>query len=408
MPIGIFQSRATACAPISQTKLPGFAVRLCVVVLGLATAACEQSDGKPAEAAPAEVGIVTLQSEPVELFTELNGRISPYRVAEVRPQINGIVQKRLFEEGSQVSAGQALYQIDPRPYAAEVERARAELSRAQAAVTATELRAQRFRELLQKDAVSKQQYDDALSELEQGKAQVGVARAALQRAQINLDYTTLKSPIDGQIGRSFVTEGALVTANQPQALAQVTQLDPILVDISRSSDELLRLKQAFEQGVLQASSPGQAPVTLLLENGTEYRHAGELQFSDVTVDQGTGTVNLRAIFPNPDRDLLPGMFVRARLSEGVKTEALLVPQQGITHNRQGQATALIVNAEGKVEKRILETDRAIGSFWLVTAGLQAGDRVIVAGLQHVQPGNPVTAVPASIPNKMQLEADRDG
>ncbi len=397
----MFQYTAPRLSRRTRRALPAGFVGMLGLVL-FATG-CEQSTGMSSEAGPVEVAIVTLQAQPVELFDELNGRTSAYRVAEVRPQINGIIQKRLFEEGSQVKAGQTLYQIDPKPYRAEVERAGAELAKARAAVRAIELRTQRFEQLLENSAVSKQEYDDALSNLEQSKAQVQVAAAALQAARINLDYTTVKSPIDGNIGRSFVTEGALVTANQSQALAQVTQLDPIYVDISRSSDELLRLKKALAEGNLKDAAPDQAPVTLLLENSQQYPLAGQLQFSDVTVDQGTGTVTLRALFPNPDHDLLPGMFVRARLSEGVKQNALLVPQQGVTHNRQGQATALVVNSEGKVEKRRLEAPRTIGSFWLVTAGLQAGDQLIVTGLQHVQPGDPVITVPADIPNHPQAD-----
>lgn len=360
---------------------------------------CSDGDGEPESSSPAEVGVVTVQTQPVELFTELPGRTAPYRVAEVRPQVNGIVQKRAFEEGAQVESGQTLYRIDPKPYRAELERAKADLAQARAAVTSVAQRAERYADLVDSNAVSQQEYDDVKAELAQKRAQVQVAEAGLETARINLDYSTIESPIDGRIGRSFITEGALVTANQSQAMAQVTQLDPIYVDISRSSDEVLRLKRAFERGDLKKAGPGQAKVVLLLEDGSEYGHAGELQFSDVTVDPGTGSVTLRAKFPNPDHDLLPGMFVRARLSEGVKDDALLVPQQGVTHNREGEATALVVNDKGKVERRRLQARQAIDSFWLVTDGLSTGDQVIVSGLQGVSPGDEADPVPAEIPNK---------
>lgn len=364
-----------------------------VLMAGLVLSGCSEPAAEPEENEPVEVGVVTLKSRSVELFTELNGRTTPHRVAEVRPQVSGLIQKRLFEEGSRVAAGQTLYQIDPKPYAAEVERAKADLARARAAVKVEELRARRLKKLLDDEAISQQAYDDAVSTLDQARAGVALARAALETAQINLDYTTVKSPIDGRIGRSFITEGALVTANQADELAQVTQLDPVYVDIARSSDELLQLKQALREGRLKQAGEQQAQVRLLLEDGSVYQRPGKLQFSEITVNESTGTVTLRAIFPNPDHDLLPGMFVRARLAEGVKDNALLVPQRGVTHNRKGEATALIINDEDKVELRRLTKGRAIGNDWLIEAGLADGDRVILNQLQKIRPGDSVTAVP---------------
>lgn len=374
-------------------------------VLMVAGGCSDNAGGEEKSSKPPEVGVVTLQARSVELFTELPGRTSPYRVAEVRPQVDGIVQKRAFKGGAQVESGQTLYRIDPKPYRAEFESAKADLAQARAAVRSVAQRAERYADLVDSKAVSQQEYDDVKSELAQKRAQVKVAEAAVQSARINLDYSTIESPIDGRIGRSFITEGALVTANQSRAMAQVTQLDPIYVDISRSSDEVLRLKRAFEQGELKKAGPGQAKVTLRLETGREYAHDGKLQFSDVTVSPDTGSVTLRAKFPNPDRDLLPGMFVRARLSEGVKQNALLVPQQGVSHNRKGEPTALVVQDNNKLNRRTLETDRAIGSFWLVTDGLEAGDRVVVSGHQGAETGKKVRTVDAEIPNEPGDERD---
>lgn len=382
---------------------------LVALTMALLAVGCGESGGQTQQAAPpTEVGVVTVDARAVELFTELPGRTAAYRVAEVRPQVDGIVQNRAFEEGAQVEAGQTLYRIDPKPYRAEFRRAKADLAQAKAAVTSVARRAERFAELVDSNAVSQQEYDDAKAELQQRRAQVEVAEAALETARINLDYTGVEAPIAGRIGRSFFTEGALVTANQSQPLAQVTQLDPIYVDISRSSDEVLRLKRAFERGDLKKMGSGQARVTLLLEGGREYDHAGRLQFSDVTVEPGTGSVTLRARFPNPERDLLPGMFVRARVSEGIKENAVLVPQQGVAHNRKGEPTALVVGDDNKLEKRLLSTDRAIGSYWLVTDGLNADEQVVVTGRRGVEPGSAVKPVPAEIPNKPGKDRSESG
>lgn len=360
--------------------LPGIALILTVC---LSLAACQKNE--PAEArevaALPEVGVVTLQPQPVTLSTELPGRTTAYLIAEVRPQVGGILLKRLFVEGSDVKAGQVLYQIDPAPY-------RATLARAEASLESARLLAQRYAHLIKSGAISQQEEDDARSAYLQ-------AKASAETARINLDYTSLTAPISGRIGRSSVTQGALVTANQGSALATVQQLDPIYVDIVQPSTAILRLKEAFASGRLQRGADGQAEVHLRLENGKPYPLAGKLQFSEVSVDQGTGAVTLRAVFPNPDGLLLPGMFVHAQFQEGVRDQALLVPQRGITRDSNGQALALVVGADGKVEQRDVTVERSVGTSWLVNDGLKAGDRVIVDGVQNVKPGVTVKAVAAN-------------
>lgn len=348
---------------------------------------------------PPEVGVVELQPQRVTLSVELPGRTRAYRMAEVRPQVSGILQRRLFQQGARVEAGEMLYQIDPKPYRAAYERAQAALASARASVGALRQQAGRYESLVADNAVSRQEHDDVKAELDRQLAEVQVAEAALSTARIDLGYTAIKSPIDGRVGPTLVTEGALVTANQEQALARVTQLDPIYVDIQRSVEELMSLRLAMAAGRLAKAAPGQAEVELLLGDGRVYGHPGRLEVSDVTVNEGTGSVTLRAVFPNPDEELLPGMYVRARLSEGVRENAILAPQQGVTRNAQGQPTALVVNDDGKVAPRQLQVGAAIGSFWLVEDGLAAGDRLIVSGLQKAQPGTTVRAVPADIPNK---------
>jgi membrane fusion protein (multidrug efflux system) len=309
--------------------------------------------------------------------------------------VNGIVQKRLFVEGSDVKEGQPLFAIDAAPYRAALEGAKAQLARAEATAANARLQAQRYAELVQDNAVSKQEYDNATAALKAAEADLAAGRAAVQAAEINLGYTTVTSPVSGRIGRSAVTEGAYVQASQATLLATVQQLDPLYVDLTQSSAEALRLRRDVDSGALQSAGHGKAKVTVVLEDGREYAEPGALQFADVTVDPGTGSIALRAIVPNPKRELLPGMFVRARLAEGVKPEALLVPQQGVARDQKGLPTALVVNAENKVERRQLETDRAVGDAWLVTKGLAAGDRVIVEGVQKVRPGAEVRPVPAT-------------
>ncbi|AKE13030.1 hemolysin D [Serratia liquefaciens] len=343
---------------------------------------------------PPRVGVVTLKNEPIPLTSELPGRVAAFRNAEVRPQVGGIVQKRLFTEGEQVKAQQPLYQIDPGLFQAEYDRGNAALARARAQLRTAALLIQRYRPLAESRAISRQVYDDAVAAHQQAVADVQSAEAQLETARINLVYTRVLSPIDGIIGRSLVTEGALVTAQQAEAVAAVQQIDPIYVDVTQSSVQLLRLRNALESGaVAQADGPQSAAVTLTLEDGSRYVHGGKLQFSEITVDRSTGSVVLRAVFPNPERKLLPGMFVRARLLEGMAAQGgLLVPQRGITRNPRGEATALVVNEAGKVELRELTTERAMGDSWLVSTGLAAGDRVIVEGVQQVRPGVQVNAV----------------
>jgi membrane fusion protein (multidrug efflux system) len=312
--------------------------------------------------------------------------------AEVRPQVGGIFQKRLFTEGSVVKAGEVLYQIDPATFRAAHNSAKAALARAEANRNSVRLKEERYRDLVKINAVSQQEYDDASAALKQVEADVEAAEAALESARINLDYTSVKAPISGRIGRSSVTVGALVTASQGDPLAVIQQLDPVYVDVTQSIPELLRLKQALASGMLK-SNGNKAEVRLLLEDGTPYPHSGILKFSEVTVEQSTGSVTLRTVFPNPDKLLLPGMFVRAILEEGVNEQAILVPQRGVTRNPAGSAMVSVVGVEEKVEPRVITVTRTVGDNWLVSDGLKAGDRVIMEGIQKVRPGTVVKPVP---------------
>ncbi|MFC0226824.1 efflux RND transporter periplasmic adaptor subunit [Serratia aquatilis] len=359
---------------------------------GLVLTGCNDKENQQQGAKPPmpTVGVVTLKAEPLNITTDLPGRTSAYRVAEVRPQVSGIILKRNFTEGSDIKAGVSLYQIDPATYQAAYDSAKGELAKAQAAAEIASLTVNRYKPLLGTNFISKQDFDTAVSTQNQANAAVIAAKAAVETARINLAYTKVTSPISGRIGKSAVTEGALVTSGQANALATVQQLDPMYVDVTQSSNDFLRLKRELADGTLQQEN-GKAKVKLLLENGQEYAHEGTLEFSDVTVDETTGSITIRAIFPNPNDGLLPGMFVRARLEEGVRSDALLVPQQGITRNPRGEATALVVGADDKVEVRTLTASQAIGDKWLVTAGLKPGDRVIVTGLQKVRPGAQVKA-----------------
>ncbi len=334
---------------------------------------------------------MTLKTQPVSVLTELPGRTVAYRIAEVRPQVNGVILKRLFTEGSQVSAGQQLYQIDPAPFQASVESAQAALARAQATATSTRLLAQRYKPLSEARAVSQQDYDNAVASQDQAAADVASAKAALDTARINLAYTKVFAPISGRTGRSSVTEGALVAANQTAAMVVIQQLDPIYVDVTQASTVLLRLQRAFAEGQLKKAGEGQAEAKLILEDGTLYSPNGKLQFSEVTVDPGTGSVTLRAVFPNPKNTLLPGMFVRERLEEGVNEAGLLVPQRAVAHNPQGDPTVTVVGADNKTTTRVIKTERAIGDQWLVSEGVAAGDRVILLGILGVRPGAEVHA-----------------
>jgi membrane fusion protein (multidrug efflux system) len=352
--------------------------------IGLLVAGCAKhaalTPPKPA------VTVVDLHAGPVSLTTELPGRTSPYRVADVRPQVDGVVLKRLFKEGDLVAAGKQLYQIDPAQYEATLDSARATLAHARAAVIAAKLTAERYMALAEAHAVSRQDYDNAVATLQQDEADVISGQAAVRSAEINLAYTKVYSPISGRTGRSSVTEGALVTVNQSSSLVTVTQLDPIYVDLTQPTTTLVRLKRELAAGQIRHADGNQAPAKLVLEDGTPYEFPGTLEFSEVTVDQGTGSVTLRALFPNNQGLLLPGMFVRATIEEGVREAAILAPQQGITHAPDGTATALVVGANNTVEKRSVELDRALGDRWVVTRGLAAGERLIVAGKQKIKPG----------------------
>jgi len=370
------------------------ALSLCLAATAATlTLACGKGRSGPPQQGPVEVGTVTVNPEKVVLTTELPGRTSPYLVAEVRPQVNGLIRERAFEEGSNVKAGALLYQIDPAPYQAAYEQAKATLAMAEANVPAARLRAERLKGLVEIKATGRQNYDDALAALQQAEASVAAARAAEESARINLSYTPIRAPIPGRTGKSSVTVGALVTGYQPVPLMVIQQLDPIYVDVTQSSAEILRLRQSLASGRLKRSGDGWSRVKLLLEDGTPYPLAGKLKFRDVTVDPTTGSVTLRMVFPNPDNVLLPGMFVRAIVEEGVNEEAILVPQQGVTRDQKGDPYALVAGKDGKVEQRMLTLDRALGDRWLVTKGLAAEDRVIVDGLQRVRPGAEVKAVP---------------
>lgn len=341
--------------------------------------ACDETQEAPPQMAP-KVGIVTLETQPFTLTTELPGRTATYRIAEVRPQVTGIVQQRLFKEGSEVKKGQQLYQIDPAVYEATLKSAEA------SHLSASSL-AERYKVLVEDKAVSQQQYDDA-------RASALQAEAALERARIDLKYTKVLAPISGRIGRSRVTEGALVNNGQAQELAVIQQLDPIYVDVTQSASEMLRLRRELESGQLKRASENTASATLKLQDGSEYPHEGRLEFSEVTVEASTGTVTLRAVFPNPDGVLLPGMFVHANLVAGVSENAILAPQQGVSRNQQGKPIAMVLNANNEVEVRVLQAERTSGSYWLVNEGLQAGDRLITEGLQWIQPGVKTDPYPA--------------
>lgn len=351
--------------------------------------------GGPGMGGPAEVGIEIVKEEAVSITTELPGRTSAYTVAEIRPQVGGIIQQRLFTEGADVKANEVLYQIDPATFQATYDSAKAALARSEATLEATSAKARRYAELIEIDAISKQELDDINALKKQNEAEVAAARANLETARINLGYTRVVSPISGRIGKSTVTQGALVTANQAAALATVQHLDKIYVDVTQSSVELLRLKGELVSGKLKKSGDNAAKVRLQLEDGSMYPETGVLQFSDVTVDQNTGSVTLRAVFPNPKRVLLPGMYVRAVLEEGVNSKAVLAPQQGVSRDAKGNATALVVGKDDKVEARVLKTSHTHGDKWVVSEGLQPGDRLIVTGLQKVRPGVQVKTAPAA-------------
>jgi len=376
--------------------LRGWAPRLLAFGLVLtATAGCEDQPTQAAAItpppAPVAVTIQTLVRREIPVNSVLPGRTAPFRVAEVRPQVGGVLRERLFTEGETVTAGQPLFQIDPAPFEAAVRRAEAALTRIEATERLALSTANRLRTLARSQVVSEQNLENAEATLRQAQADILSTRAALETARIDLSYTRVTSPISGRTNRSNVTPGALVTANQPTALVSVTQLDPILVDITQPSSVLLQQRRDVASGALRRPSADRVVARLILEDGSEYPHAGEIQFSEVIVDQGTGSVTIRAVFPNPDQLLLPGMFVRARMEEGVTDRALLVPQRAVMRTPRGEPMAFVVNAEGVVEQRILRANRVIGTDWLVTEGVAPGDRVVVEGLQRIRVGTRVQA-----------------
>ena len=378
---------------------------LCPLLAGLvltglvALSGCSEGGDKVARGTgeAAEVAVYAMQPQSVVYTTELSGRVLPFQIAEVRPQVSGIIQKRLFEEGADVAAGEVLYQIDPAEYEAEYASAKANLAIAEANVAPARLKMERFRDLVSASAVSRQEYEDALAAYKQATATVGARAAAVDTARIRLDYTKVTAPISGRIGRSTVTAGALVTANQAQLLTRIQRLDPVYVDLTQSSADLLRLRQRLASGKLQRLDEAQATVTLVLEDGTPYPQPGVLQFTDVTVDEGTGSVSVRAVFPNAELLLLPGMYVRAELSEGRDDAALLLPQEALQRDLNGNAQVFVVRPDGTVERRTIKVSRTYGRFWVVSEGLAPGDQVVVEGLQRVRPGGKVRVVPPANP-----------
>ena len=342
---------------------------------------------------PAEVGVITVKTEPVALTAELSGRTSAFLVSDVRPQVSGIIQSRLFQEGAMVRQGQPLYQIDPATYRAALASAQAGLEQAQATLISAKLKADRYKDLVTINAVSRQDNDDAQAAYKQGVANVAAQAAAVQQARINLGYTRVLSPVSGRVGKSSITPGALVTANQATALATVQDLRQIYVDVTESAADLIKLKRDLAQGHLDPS--GSADVGLILDDGSTYPLSGKLQFSDVTVDPGTGSVGLRALFPNPDNILLPGLYVRAHLSKGIAPAGILVPQAAVSRDPKGEPTVQVMGPGAQAVIRVITVTQTVGDKWLVTSGLKTGEQVIVEGLQKVRPGAPLKPVPAS-------------
>lgn len=376
------------------------ALALVVTGLGLSvfikgiSAAGEPPKGAPGGAPPPpEVAVVVVQPETITLTTELPGRTAPYLVAEVRPQVNGLITKRVFTEGANVKEGEVLYEIDPAPYQAAYDLSVASLARAEANLPPLELRAQRQKDLVPTGAVSHQDYDEVLALLKQAKAEIEYCKAAVKSARINLDYTRVVAPITGRIGRSNVTVGALATAHQGPPFATVQKFDPIYVDVTQSTAQLQRLQNSLKSGKLLHDEANMKKVQLLLEDGSPYGLEGTLQFRDVTVDQTTGSIILRILFPNPEEALLPGMFVRAVVTAGIKEQAIMVPQQAVSRNSKGEPLVMIVDAEGTAQQRLISLDRTIKDKWLVSGGLAPGDQIIVEGLQQARPGTQVRVVP---------------
>lgn len=381
-----------------MTKTARFSLLPSFIIISAALlAGCNDQGETQAHPTEPQVTVHVVESAPLAVTTELPGRTSAFRIAEVRPQVSGIVLKRNFTEGSDVEAGQSLYQIDPATYQADYDSAKGELAKSEAAAAIAHLTVKRYVPLVGTKYISQQEYDQAIADARQADASVIAAKAAVESARINLAYTKVTSPISGRIGKSSVTEGALVTNGQATALATVQQLDPIYVDVTQSSNDFMRLKQSIAQGSLHKDNTS-STVELVMENGQSYPLKGTLQFSDVTVDESTGSITLRAVFPNPQHTLLPGMFVRARVDEGVQPNAILVPQQGVTRTPRGDATVMVVNDKSQAETRPVVAVQAIDDKWLISEGLQSGDKVIVSGLQKARPGVQVKAttdVPAA-------------
>lgn len=376
------------------------------VALCLALSACGAGEKpkRPGGGTP-EVGYVVVQPGAVPVIANLSGRTSAYQTAEVRPQVSGIIRRRLFTEGSYVRAGQTLYEIDPSLYRAAGDEARANLASAQANAEAARIKAERFKPLAEMQAVSAQEYTDALAQSRQAQAAIAQSRAQLATAQINLRFTRVPAPISGRIGRSLFTQGALVTINQAEPLSVIQKLDPIFVDIRQSSAELLALRKSLAQG---DAAPTTASVKLKLEDGSDYAYAGTVEFTEVTVDPGTGTVTLRARFPNPENLLLPGMFVRTVFAQAISNTAFLVPQRGLARDPRGNATVLLVGPGNKVVQRAVTAERTLGADWVVTGGLKAGDKIIVEGTVKAKVGAEVKPVPAGTPERLTGPQDRTG
>lgn len=384
---------------LKQKYIIKFLRALVLLALLAFMAGCDKGHGKQSQAprpAP-EVGIIVLEQTSVILTTQLPGRTSAFRIAEIRPQVNGILLKRHFQEGSNVEAGQLLYQIDPAPFEAALASARASLAKAEANLPSVKSKALRYERLLAENAISRQNYDDAASAYAQAEAEISFWKSEVKKAGINLDYTRVNAPIPGRIGRSRITEGALVTAYQSVPLATIQQLDPIYVDVVQSSSEFLRLRRSLEKGLISKNPESQSKVKIFLEDGSQYPVEGALKFRDVTVDPTTGSFVLRVVVPNPDNLLLPGMFVRAAVEEGVVKQAILAPQQAVGRNTKGDPIAFVVDDQGRVSQKMLTIDRAVGNQWLVSSGLQSGDRLIVEGTLNIRPGVTVKTVKVQVP-----------
>lgn len=374
-----------------MSSLPRLTTLGATIIVLFAVTACGKSDQQASAPPPTEVSVITVKQGPLGVTNELPGRLESTRIAEIRARVPGVVLKRTFREGSEVKAGATLFLIDPAQFKANYNSANAAVARAEATLLQAELKEKRYKPLVATNAISKQEYDDVTATLKQAEADLAASKAARETARLSLDYATVTSPIAGRIGRALVTEGALVGQNEATPLAIVQQVDPIYVNMTQSSTEILQLQRAMATGKLKSSGKGQVKVTLITEDGQEYAQAGKLLFSDLTVDESSGAVTLRAEFPNPDRQLLPGMYVRARVEQAINENAITVPQQAITRTPDGSAV-MVVSAENKVVSRPVKTGAASGDSWVINDGLKEGDQVIVEGLQKVQPGATVKAV----------------